>query len=109
MVDLPCLGALPALPWRLVAGADARCDNRSENEPMAEVDAKQVNRSSRMKWGVSLTYDGSNLPKTGIDQGDRSSRPLVRVSESLSRSPSLKMIWKISLFGPASEVYGLGV
>jgi hypothetical protein len=30
---------------------------------MAEVDAKQVNRSSRMKWGASLTFDGSNLPK----------------------------------------------
>jgi hypothetical protein len=37
---------------------------------MAEVDAKQVNRSSRTKWGVSLTFNGSNLPKTGIAEGD---------------------------------------
>jgi len=51
---------------------------------MAEVDAKQVNRSSRMKWGASVTFDGSNLPKTGIDEGDRSSSPLVRISQSLS-------------------------
>jgi hypothetical protein len=52
---------------------------------MAEVDAKQVNRSSRMKWGASLTFDGSNLPKTEIDEGDRPSRPLVRIRQSLSR------------------------
>jgi len=36
---------------------------------MAEVYAKQVNRSSKMKWGASLTFDGSDLPKK-IDEGD---------------------------------------
>jgi len=69
----------------LVGGVDSRCDDRSENELMAEVDTKQVHRSSRMKWGASLTFDGSNLPKIGIEEGPRSSRPLVRISQSLSR------------------------
>jgi hypothetical protein len=62
---------------------------------MAEVDAKQVNRSSRMKWGASLTFDGSNLKKTGIDEGDRSSRPLVRISQSLSR---WKLVYRAYFF-----------
>jgi hypothetical protein len=52
---------------------------------MAEVDAKQIKRSSRMEWGASLNFDGSNLPKTEIDEDDRSSRPLVRISQSLSQ------------------------
>jgi len=52
---------------------------------MAEVDVKQVNGSSRMKWDASLTFDGSNLPRTGIEEGDRSSRSVVRVSHVLSR------------------------
>jgi hypothetical protein len=34
MVDLRCLGASPPLPRPLVGGADARCENRSENELM---------------------------------------------------------------------------
>jgi hypothetical protein len=52
---------------------------------MAEVDAKQVNKSSRMKWDASLTFDGNNFKKTEIDEGDRSPNPLVRISQSLSR------------------------
>jgi hypothetical protein len=38
-----------------------------------------------MKWRASRTFDGSDLPKTGIDEGDQSSRPLVRISQSLSQ------------------------
>jgi hypothetical protein len=54
---------------------------------MAEVDAKQVNRSSRMKWSASLTFDSSNLTKTGIDEGDRNLPYLSNILVDMSTQP----------------------